>query len=132
MIQVFPTVFPPQNVPVIDQKGTVTNAFMAFFRDLYNMTGAGTGLPNQVTVSATGSLTADWNLVTSAAASPVTLPSLTGGQMVVVQNNTGLNLTVKAPTGATIDGVATYTLLNTKMQIYWFFSASQIFSTQLG
>ena len=134
MIQVFPTVFPPQNTPATNSDGTVTNAFMAFFRDLYNRTGAGAGLVSQVSTLVTPSLTAittDWVLITGGASS-ITLPALQGGQAIVVQNASTSPATVNPPPGATIDGVGSYSLPNTKMQIYWFFSATQIFSTQLG
>jgi len=134
MIQVFPTVFPPQNTPVTKQDGTVTNAFMAFFRDLWNRTGQGSGLPNQVDTNASGSLTSDWNITNPilVAPPPVTLPSLTGGQGIVIQNAGPGILTINAPSGATIDGGASYPLAQNKMQIFWFFSSTQVFSTQLG
>lgn len=134
MIQVFPTVFPPQNTPAVDSNGAVTNAFMAFFRDLYNRTGAGSGLVNQVstlTTPANAAVMSDWVLVTGGASS-ITLPALTNGQGAIVQNNSVAPMTINAPPGATIDGGPSYSLPNTKMQIFWFFSSTQIFSTQLG
>jgi len=125
----FPTNFPPQNTPIVDQKGTLTTPWMAVLRSVWGRSGGGTGILNQVNIAATDLLVQDWNLVT---ASPVTLPALTGGQLIVVQNASGGALTIDAPAGATIDGGANYSLANTKMQIFWFFSATQIFSTQLG
>jgi hypothetical protein len=131
MIQIFTTNFPPQNTPAVDQNDTITQPFMAFFRDLYNRTGGGNGLVNKTgTYAAGGPLTTDWNLLTST--SGVTLPALTGGQNVFVTNQSLGNVTVTPPAGATIDGNPTYTLPNAKSQIYWFFSATQIISTQLG
>ncbi len=125
-LNVFTTNFPPQNTPAVDSKGTITNAFMAFFRDLYNRTGAGTGLVNQVNLNVVGNILADWNLATG----NVTLPELTGGQAVVVQSAGG-PVVVTAPINATIDGSGTFNLGAGKMQIFWFFSDTQIFSTQL-
>lgn len=129
MIQVFQAQFPSQITPIIDQQGTITTPWMAFLRAMFGRTGQGTGLQNQVNLTATGDITADWNIV---AASPANLPALTGGQLIVIQNKSGGNVTVNPPVGATIDGGATYLLADTKMQIFWFFSATQIFSTQLG
>ena len=133
MIQTFQATFPPQNSPIIDQQGTVLTPWMAFFRALFLRTGAGTGLPDQVnlTASASANITADWNVITDFHVAS-TLPSLTGGQVVVVQNSGGGIATINAPAGAKIDGASSYSLPDTKMQIFWFFSATQIFSTQLG
>jgi hypothetical protein len=130
MTQVFPTNFPPSNTPIVDDKGGMSNVGMAFFRALYDRTGAGNGLVNQVFNGPGGTLTDDWNYLNGTPNS--TLPALTGGQMVMVQNSSGSIATITAPSGATIDGVATYSLANTKMQIFWFLSSTQIISTQLG
>ena len=128
MISVFQTNFPPQITPIVDQKQQITTPWMAFLRALYLRTGESTGLPNQVNLTATGSLTDDWNLISA----DVTLPALTGGQNVLIQNTVGGAVNVFPPSGATIDGVASYSLPGNKMQIFWFFSATRIFSTQLG
>ena len=127
MISVFQTNFPPQITPIVDQKQQVTTPWMAFLRALYLRTGESTGLANQVNLTATGSLTDDWNLTTG----NVILPALTGGQSVLVQDSGGTT-TIAPPAGATIDGAVNYNLPAGKMQIFWFFSATQIFSTQLG
>jgi hypothetical protein len=133
-LQVFTTNFPPQNAPVVDANNNVTNTFMAFFRDLYNRTGAGNGLVVKVDRGSPITIASDWNLIDPVVIGvPTNLPALTGGQSVLVKNiNGGTALTVKPPAGATIDGAASYSIPATKMQIFWFFSATQIFSTQLG
>ena len=133
MTQIFPTNFPPSNAPIIDDKGAMSILGMAFFRALYNRTGQGNGLVNQVDTAAVGgdTLTDDWNLITSGTGT-CTLPSLTGGQMIVVQNNSGGGILIAAPSGSTIDGSANYSLASTKMQIFWYFTSALIFSTQLG
>ena len=125
----YQTNFPPQNTVIIDEKGQITTPWMAFLRALFLRTGAGDGIIPAVSLTATGSLTNDWNYVTT---SPTTLTALTGGQMQMIQNASGGNLTINAPAGAKIDGASTYTLANTKMQLFWFLSSSQIISTQLG
>ena len=132
MTQVFPTNFPPQATPVVDQDGKMTTPGMAFFRALYDRTGAGTGLVNQVFIGAGGSLANDWNYLNATPDS--TLPALTGGQMVMVQNNSGVTATITPPAGAVIDGAVgvPYLLVNAKMQIFWYISSSIIVSTQLG
>jgi hypothetical protein len=128
MIQAFTTNFPPQNTAVVAQDRTVTTPWMAFFRDLYNRTGAGTGLVNQVgKPDASGNITTDWVSGTGLA----TLPALTSGQMIVYQD-IGAGTLISPPVGATIDGNPNYNIPAGKMQIFWFFSATQIFSTQLG
>ena len=129
MIQVFPVTLPPANTPVTDSKGALNNDGMAFFRALWNRTGQGNGLQFQVSDIDSGDITTDWVQVSGASA---TLPSLTGGQFIVVQNTSGGNLAISPPSGATIDGGPIYSIAASKMQIFWFFSASQIFSTQLG
>jgi len=133
MTAVYPVQFPPSNTPIVDEKGGMNIAGMAFFRALYNRTGQGNGLVNQVNPAVVGgsTLTDDWNLITSGTGT-CTLPQLTGGQSVVVQNNSGGAITIGAPAGATIDGGASYSLTDTKMQIFWFFSSTIIVSTQLG
>ena len=131
MIQVFPTNFPPSNTPIIDEKGAMSIPGMAFFRALFNRTGQDNGLVSQVdTAVGSGNIISDWNLVTGGASN--TLPALTGGQLIMIQNATGGGITISAPAGATIDGITTYPLPDTKMQIFWYFSASIINSTQLG
>ena len=139
MIQNFPFNFPPQNTPYVDQQGTATIPGMAFFRALWNRTGQGTGLDsNTAIVTAAGSsatdatpLTSDWNHIT-AGTGGVLLASLTGGQMQMVQNSSGSGITVYAPSGASVDGGASYSLANTKMQLFWFFDQATVISTQLG
>jgi hypothetical protein len=130
MISVVATNFPPQATPIVDQSGKMTTPGMAFFRALYDRTGGGNGLVNQVFTGPGGDLAADWNYLTSSGNS--TLPALTGGQMVMVQNSSGSFANINAPAGASIDGVPLYTLADTKMQIFWFISSSIIVSTQLG
>ena len=142
MSQVFPTTFPPSNTPIVDEKGAMSNTGMAFFRALFNRTGQGSGLPNQVSQdiiaagvdSSTATvLTSDWNFISSGALSAgVLLPTLTGGQMVMVMNGTAFDVTIYPPDGAAIDIAGTYLLPGSKMQIFWFISATQIISTQLG
>jgi len=124
MISVFQTNFPPSNAPIVDDKGAMSTLGMAFFRAIFNRTGESTGLVSQVNLTASGDITDDWNLING----NVTLPALTGGQFIVVQGSGN----IFPPAGATIDGGGSYALPPGKMQIFWFFSATQIFSTQLG
>jgi hypothetical protein len=135
MTQVFPTTFPPSNTPIVDEKGAMSNTGMSFFRALFNRTGQGSGLPNQVNINVSGAagqvLTADWNLITANIGNCI-LPTLTGGQMVVVQCSNGTGVDIIPPAGATIDGGGPYTLADLKIQIFWFFSSTDIRSTQLG
>jgi len=142
MIQVFQTNFPPSNQPIADtSSGNMTNAAMAFFRALYQRTGGGTGLVNQSNATASGGLstsppvlTADWNVVTNTTIGPnVELPALQPGQQIMVYSNNGSGLTIYAPSGYAIDaGLPSYSLADTKMQIFWYVSTSLILSTQLG
>lgn len=145
MIQLFQTNFPPQTTPLVDSKGCMTIPGMAFWRALWQRTGAGPGLVNQVALGlvASGStqanalaLTADWNLIgTTPNSSGVILPALTGGQSVLVVNG-GVNpLNVYPPLTAQIDALgvnSTYALAASKMQVFNFFSSASILSTQLG
>ena len=127
----YQTNFPPQNTVIIDEKGQITTPWMAFLRALFFRTGEGPGIVPSVNLTATGSLTDDWNYVVAAGA--ITLQALTGGQMQMVYNASGVNINISGPTGSTIDGsVGAYSLANTKMQLFWFLSSSQIISTQLG
>ena len=132
MIEVFPVSLPSSSTALVDASGKLTTSGMALLRAYYNRTGQGTGLVNQVDViNASGSFTADWNKVT--ADGPYTLPNLTGGQNIMVQNADGNAIAIHPPSGSTIDGGTTpYSLAPTKMQIFWFFSQTDIFSTQLG
>ena len=133
MISVYPVQFPPSNTPITDASGNMSNSGMAFFRALYNRTGQGNGLANQVNAGALAGTTfdSDWNLVTGGTGDCI-LPALTGGQLIVVQNDTLLGVNVDAPSGATIDSAGSYTLASGKMQIFWYFSSTVIKSTQLG
>ena len=129
MIQVFPVSFPPSNTPVVDANGAMTIVGMSFWRALWNRTGQLNGLSQQVALNVpSGTLGSDWNEVQN----DVTLPALTGGQSILVYNTNIGNINISAPAGATIDGVATYVLATTKMQIFLYFTAAQIQSLQLG
>lgn len=111
-IDLFQTNFPTQITPVVDAKAQVTTPWMAFFRAVYNRTGQGNGIlyttesgiagagTTQATATALGN---DWNEVaTTSVGGGVILPSLTGGQQVVLFNNTGGNLNIYPPVGGTI------------------------------
>ena len=130
MIQVFPVSFPPSNTPVVDANGAMTIVGMSFWRALWNRTGQLNGLLQQVALNVPGGiLGADWNEVNGG---DVTLPALTGGQSVLVYNSGIGGVTVSAPAGATIDGSPFYVLVNGKMQVFLYFTATQIQSLQLG
>lgn len=145
MIALFPTNFPPSTTPVIDPSGIMTNPGNNFWRALWNRTGGGTGIANQIapdltaagTTQATAlALTSDWNdITTTASGMSVLLPALTGGQSVMVANQ-GLNpLKIYPSSGAQIDALGSnnpYSLATLKMQIFWFVSSTVILSTQLG
>ena len=132
MIAVFPVTLPSGTTALVDASGNLTTSGMALLRAFYNRTGQGTGLVNQVDVpSSSGTFIADWNKVV--ADGPYTLPNLTGGQNIMVQNANVNAINVNPPAGCTIDGVAApYNLAPAKMQIFWFFSQTEAFSTQLG
>lgn len=141
-VNLFQTVFPPQNTPVIDKTGTLTNPFMAFFRDLYNRTGAGTGTPYSVgnNLVATGStqndaleLINDWNNVTTGGGKGVRLPAMTMGQTIVVFNFSGSNVNVYPPSGASLNVLgavtgtnAPYVSASPDAVIFYFFSDTAI------
>lgn len=108
-LQLFPTNFPPQNTAVVDNNNTVTTPWMAFFRALFNRTGQGSGsqfstnssiIPTGGTQTTATVLSDDWNAVSSAGF--YTLPALTMGQQVTLFNNSGGNINVFPPVGATI------------------------------
>ena len=142
MIQVVQLTFPPPNTPLIDPKGAMTNQGMSFWRALWNRTGAGTGLTNGVNLAIVGAgasqttataLTQDWNQLTTSGG--VILPALTGGQAVLVANEGGGNANIYPPVGSQIDALGVnspYVLATLKLQLYSYFSASQIYSLQLG
>lgn len=139
MIQLIPAAFPPQNTAITDQKGTLTTPWMGFLRALFLRTGESNGIPiavaNSVNVNLAPTLSADWNYLVAGTVLPlqfVVLPALTGGQLVMVQNASGLTVDINAPAGATIDGNPSYSLITAKMQIFWFISPTIIVSTQLG
>ena len=126
----------------MDQKGAMTTPGMAFWRALWNRTGAGTGLINQVSLGLKGSgasqvtaqaLTADWNEITTSGG--VILPSLTGGQAVLIANEGAGGSNIYPPIGSQIDALGVnnpYVLANAKLQLFSFFSSTQIYSLQLG
>ena len=134
MIPVFPCTFPPQNTPIVDDQGNMTTPGMAFMRALFNRTGQGSGIVEQVNASVFSNvtLTSDWNYINSGTTTTVTLPAMQGGQYAIVYSAPGTNVIVVAPSGAIIDSGSTYALAGGKMQIFWFFSSTQIVSTQLG
>jgi hypothetical protein len=137
MISVYPVQFPPSNTPITDQSGNMSNSGMSFFRALYNRTGQGNGLVNQVNTSfsaggtgATGVpvLTDDWNYVVGANGSNgVTLPSLTGGQLIVIYNSDPLNvLNVYTSAGGLI-----LTQTAASIALFWYFSSDLVVGSQL-
>src|SRR5690242_4429441 len=132
MIQDNSATFPPSNTPVVDQRNNLTTSWMGFFRALFNRTGMGTGIPFQLqqidSSSPSFNVTADWVFVSGAlpAAGPIVLPDLSPGQFIVVQTVSGLTIACQA--GVTIDGTSTYSLGSNKMQIFWCFTTTQIFS----
>ena len=120
----------------------MTTQGMSFLRALWNRTGAGTGISNAVGLALSGAgatqatataLTSDWNQITTNGG--VILPVLTGGQAVLVANEGGGNSNIYPPVGSQIDALgvnAPYVLATLKLQLYSYFSASQIYSLQLG
>lgn len=140
-VPAIPTTFLPQNTPLVDKNGAASTAGMAFFRDLFNRTGSGTGVLNSVGQAQVNSLSAtpsplnfDINVVVGgASAFGVILFNMVPGQQQMVINNTGFNLTVNAPTGGTIDSGGSYTLTNGKSQIFTCLATQgSIISLQLG
>ena len=142
-INTFQTNFPPQNTPVVDQSYTVTMPWMAFFRAIYNRTGFGNGIPytTQGAIAGAGNSQAtatplqnDWNAVaTTSVGGGVILPALTGGQQVMVFNNTGGNLNLFPPAGGTITFLGASAGLNnaivmaaTDFVIVYYFSATDL------
>src|SRR5690349_11428143 len=96
MIPPFQQDFPGPQQPFVDQKGMLANSGQFFLRSLWNRTGAGGGVPNQVAtgLAATGStqadalqLSVDWNeVVTEGPGSGVILAPLQIGQLQEVYN----------------------------------------------
>ena len=137
MIQNNAATFPPQNSPVVDQNNNLTLTWMGFLRALFNRTGMGTGIPFQVSTIAdvnNSQVTTDWILGNTSVSDNgvLSLPVLSPGQFIVVQSSGAEPLIVTPSSGVTIDGASDYSLTAGKMQIFWCFTTSQIFSTQLG
>ncbi len=145
-ITLFPQNFPPATTPLVDPKTGIPTQFGRFLLlALFNRTGAEQGIPYTVSdaLTATGTTQAtaltladDWNWVTTAAVnSGVIIPQLQPGQSILVQNDGANTLSVYPPGGGTIDvGLprAAYALPAGKMQVFRFFTTSQIKSMQLG
>lgn len=135
MIQDNSATFPPANSPVTTSNGNLTQTWMGFFRALFNRTGQGTGVPNQVSnVTTDGqTVTTDWVFVDGAGVTTLFLPDLFPGELITVQTSaTVLGVTINPPAGFTIDGNPNYVLAASKMQVFRYFSTTQIFSMQLG
>lgn len=136
-IPAVPTVFPPQNTPIVDNNGALTNAAMALLRDFYNRTGAGTGIFNSVG-SVSGAvlpapLNFDINVVDAGFAGDTILFNMKPGQAQMVVNRSGNPVNVDPPAGGSIDGAGAYNLASGKSQIYTCLEIQgQIISLQLG
>lgn len=140
-ITLYPTQFPPQTAPFVDPDGKLNNnTGNPFLVAMWQRTGSGTGIVNDVEIGLLSNgasaleLISDWNEVTLDTGHGAILPALVGGQSVLVFNNSGGALLIAPPIGASIDGVplTPYSLPNNKMQIFFYFSDTNIRSCQLG
>jgi hypothetical protein len=134
---------PPPQSPFVDKQSlNLSYDGYQFLLDLLNSATAAL-LQKSVgsAVTATGAtqataaqLTNDWNVIT-AGSGGVLLSVLQSGQSQIVFNQSGGGIKVYPPPGYTIDALGanvSYSLANTKMQIYYFVPNNQIYSTQLG
>ena len=138
---------PPPQQPVVDNNGVLTKAGLDFFLSILNQAAQQEITDSVATaIAATGTtiatavaLTSDFNRIDSApggTGSPngVILQSRQPGQTQKVVNNTVNSFNVYAPSGVTIDALASspYILAAGKQQNFEWVSSSQIKSTQLG
>jgi hypothetical protein len=141
-----PVTFPQRTQPLVDESQVITPPWYLLLQAFFDRTGAGTGevtLTTQLAVVDAGGgqagaaqLTRQYNTVVGAGGG-VALPTYTAGKPCVVVNVGGGNVTVYPPAGpgAQIDALGAnvgYVLAHTKCQVFWFESATQIRSTQLG
>ncbi len=117
-IPTYPFQLPPQNTQMMGGSG-IAQVFYNFLRILFLRTGGPSGIVQSVSTgfAATGqALTDDYTAVSSG--SSVVLANLQPGQQQTVLNITGSGLTVHPFGSGTIDGGATYSLPNTKTQVF--------------
>jgi hypothetical protein len=141
-----PVTFPQRTQPFVDDSAVITPPWYLLLQAFFDRTGGGTGevtLTTQLGVVDAGGgqagatrLTRQYNTVIGAGGG-VALPAYTAGKLCVVVNVGGGNVTVYPPAGpgAQIDALGPNVgkvLASAKMQIFWFESATQIRSTQLG
>lgn len=134
MIPSVPFPLPRQNQAAIDNTGDLTDTWWRFLQALWNRTGGGSGVGSVGTYQTPNSTFVNdvnlWNLdlVATAFLTPLDVTQ----QQMVINQNLAQNLTIKPPTGFTIDGGASYTLPPGKMQIFTTTSPTTIVSLQLG
>lgn len=109
----YPTQLLPAKNPHMTQDGSPTYAFLTHLRQIFNRTGAGTGIVNKVNqaVSAAGNsqetatqLTHDWHMITEGQGG-VTMQSIKPGQDLTVFNNSGQDQNIYPFSGAQIDAL---------------------------
>ena len=116
----YPTNFPPQTNPVVDEGGNMTIPGTNFWKALWNRTGGGDGILNSASNAVTASgqtLTDDITNITAGGGSTAILSAMKPGQQQLVRNVSGGNVTI-SPASGTINGAGTFVLANTKSAIF--------------
>lgn len=140
------TQLPTKRTPAQDQDGTMSQTFWDFLRVIFDRTGQGAGVIEQVqtgVVAAGLTQATATQLPTSDVCeidqgnvnNGVMLVTLATGQVQEVFNNTGNNIFVYPQVGVQIDVLAVnagYFLATGKMQRFRAYSATKIRSMQLG
>ena len=121
MIPLYPFQQQPQTQPLVGRTGEARQTFYNFLRALFLRTGGNSGIPDTVgngLTAASQVLADDYNEVLHGPGGTVILADLQGGQRQAVYNGTGGGLTVQSFGAGQIDGAASYSLANTKTQIF--------------
>ena len=121
MIPLYPFQQQPQTQPLVAGRGEAKQTFYNFLRALFLRTGGNSGIPDTVGNGLTASgqvLADDYNEMLGGPGGTVVLANLQGGQRQVVYNGSGGAVTVQSFGSGLIDGAASYSLANTKTQIF--------------
>lgn len=120
-IPLYPFQLPPPKQGLIGGGGIALHTFYNFIRVLFLRTGGSSGIPCTVGNNLTASgqtLSDDFNEILAGPGGTVILANLQPGQWQSVYNGNGGGLTVNPFGVGQIDGVASYSLANTKTQIF--------------
>ena len=121
MIPLYPFQQQPAQQSLVGRAGEARQTFYNFLRALFLRTGGNSGIPDTVGNGLTASgqtLSDDYNEMLHGPGGTVVLANLQGGQRQVVYNGSGGAVTVHPFGSGLIDGSATYSLANTKTQIF--------------